>query len=215
MTTSFPEYTRPERIADAVVHGIGLGLAVLATAALLATALVHGDAVRLTGIGVYAAGLLAMLGCSALYNLTRGTARKALYRRFDHAAIFAMIAGSYTPFALISLGGAWGFGLLAFVWTVAAGGIVVAFLGGSRPEGLLTGTYLLLGWTIVVALRPLAEAVSPSGLALLVAGGVLYSVGTVFHHWRSLPFQNPIWHGFVVTAAACHYVAILREVAIA
>jgi hemolysin III len=215
MTDTFPTYSRPERIADAVVHALGLALAVVAATALMATALARGDGARLAGLGIYAAGLLAMLACSALYNLTRKTARKALYQRFDHAAIFAMIAGSYTPLALVSIGGAVGHGLLAFVWTVAAGGILVALLGGRRPEALLTGSYLLLGWTVLVALQPLAAAVSPSGLALLVAGGVLYSVGAVFHHWRRLPFQNPIWHGFVVTAAACHYAAILREVAIA
>ncbi len=216
MAPAFPEYSRPERIADAVVHGVGLALAVLATAVLLATALPRGDGRRLIALGVYAAGLLAMLGCSALYNLSpNGSARKALYRRLDHAAIFAMIAGSYTPFALVAIGGAWGAGLLAFVWTVAAGGMLMALLGAHRPEGLLTATYLILGWTILVAIRPLAAAVSPSGLALLVAGGVLYTVGTVFHHWRGLPFQNPIWHAFVVTAAGCHYAAILREVAFA
>ncbi len=213
MVHAFPEYSRPERIADAVVHGIGLALAVLATAALLAAALPGGGGRRVAGLGIYAAGLLAMLACSALYNLTGASARKALYQRLDHAAIFAMIAGSYTPFALISIGGAWGIGLLAFVWTLSAGGMLVALLGGRRrPEGLVTGAYLLLGWTILVAIRPLAAAISTPSLVLLVAGGVLYSVGTVFHHWRTLPYQNAIWHAFVVTAAACHYVAIWREV---
>ena len=104
-----------------------------------------------------------MLACSALYNLTGPTARKALYQRFDHAAIFAMIAGSYTPFALVSIGGAWGLGLLVFVWTVAAAGILVAVLDVPRPEALLTGAYLLLGWTILVAIQPLVAAVSPTG----------------------------------------------------
>lgn len=215
MAPAFPEYSRPERIADAVIHGLGLTLAVLAAIALLATALPRGDAQRMAGLGIYAAGLLAMLGCSALYNLTPASARKGLYQRLDHAAIFAMIAGSYTPFALTSIGGAWGAGLLAFVWSVAAGGMLAALLGGRRPEWLLTGAYLLLGWTILVAIRPLAAATSTTGLVLLVAGGVLYSVGTLFHHWRGLPYQNAIWHAFVVTAAACHYAAIWREVATA
>ncbi len=217
MEPAFPVQSRPERIADAAVHGVGLTLAVLATAVLLWTALPRGDLARVAGLGVYAAGLLAMLGCSALYNLTPTTSakRKALYQRLDHAAIFAMIAGSYTPFTLVSIGGAVGLGLLAFVWAVASAGMAVSLLGLRRPEAFLTATYLLLGWTVLVAIRPLAAAVSPTGLALLVAGGVLYSVGTIFHHWRGLPFQNPIWHAFVVTAAACHYLAVLREVAAA
>jgi hemolysin III len=98
---------------------------------------------------------------------------------------------------------------------VAAAGILVAVLDVARPEALLTGAYLLLGWSVLAAIQPLVAAVSTTGLVLLLAGGLLYSLGTIFHHWRSLPFQNPIWHGFVVAAAACHYVAIYREVATA
>jgi hemolysin III len=107
MEPVFPVPTPRERLADAVVHGLGLAAAAIATGVLLAAALPSGDAPRLAGLGIYAAGLLTMLTCSALYNLTGRTARKALYQRFDHAAIFVMIAGSYTPWALVSLGGAW------------------------------------------------------------------------------------------------------------
>jgi hemolysin III len=155
---------------------------------------------------------MAMLACSALYNLTAVGPRKRLFRRFDHAAIFAAIAGTYTPFLLVAVGGARGLGLLAFVWVVAAGGIAVELLGLRRSERLSVAAYLLLGWSIVGALGPLSAAVSPPGVALLAAGGVLYSAGVVFHLWRSLPFQNAVWHGFVLAAAACHYAAVLREV---
>ena len=215
MSSSFPTYTRSERVADAVVHALGVALALIASIILIVAALPQGDGQRLLGLGVYAAGLVGMLTCSALYNLTHPAARmKAVFQRLDHAAIFAMIAGSYTPLALVAIGGAWGTGLLAFVWTIAGAGMAVALLGLRRPGALLTSAYLLLGWTVLVAIRPLTAALSTSGLVLLVAGGLLYSIGTIFHHWRRLPFQNPIWHGFVVSAAACHYVAILREVAI-
>lgn len=213
----FPLYSASERRADAAVHAAGLALGLAGCVGLAVAALARPDLGPwlVAGLGLYAVGLMAMLACSALYNLAGEPSRKRLFRRLDHAAIFAAIAGTYTPFALVAIGGAWGAGLLAFVWTVAAGGIAVELLGLRRPDWLMTAAYLLLGWTIVVALGPLSAAVSPAGLALLVAGGVLYSVGVAFHLWRSLPFQNAVWHGFVLAAAACHYAAVLREVAVA
>jgi hemolysin III len=211
----FPSYTPAERRVDAIVHMIGLALALAGCIALAVTALPGADLARLVGLGLYAVGLLAMLGCSALYNLTREEALKRLFRRLDHAAIFAMIAGTYTPFALLAIGGAWGTGLLILVWTVAVGGIVIELFALRRHDRLSVAAYLLLGWSILPALGPLSAAVTPSGIALLAVGGVLYSIGTIFHLWRSLPHQNAIWHGFVLAGAACHYAAVLREVAAA
>ena len=215
----FPCYTPAERRADAAVHAAGLALGLAGCAGLAAAALARPDAGPrlLAGLGLYATGLMAMLACSALYNLTDETApaRKRLFRRLDRAAIFAAIAGTYTPFLLVAVGGARGLGLLTFVWAVAAGGIAAELLGLRRSERLSVAAYLLLGWSIVGALGPLSAAVSPPGVALLAAGGVLYSVGVVFHLWRGLPFQNAVWHGFVLAAAACHYAAVLREVAAA
>jgi hemolysin III len=211
----FPNYTPAERRVDAIVHMIGLALALAGCIALAVTALPGADLARLVGLGLYAVGLLAMLGCSALYNLTREEALKRLFRRLDHAAIFAMIAGTYTPFALLAIGGAWGMGLLVLVWTVAVGGTVIELFALRRHDRLSVTAYLLLGWSILPALGPLSAAVTPSGIALLAVGGVLYSIGTIFHMWSSLLHQNAIWHGFVLAGAACHYTAVLREVAAA
>jgi hemolysin III len=211
----FPEHSPAERRADALVHAVGLTLGLAACALLAVTALPRAEPWHLVSLGLYAAGLMAMLGCSALYNLTTAGLRKALFRRLDHAAIFLMIAGTYTPFTLVAIGGAWGVGLGGLVWTIAVGGVTVEFLALPRSGNVLVAAYLLLGWVIVVALGPLSAAVSPAGLTLLVAGGLLYSVGVVFHVWTSLPYQNAIWHSFVVAAAACHYLAVLREIAAA
>jgi hemolysin III len=211
---SFPQHTPTERRVDAIVHALGLTLATIGCLALSTT--VPGDAgvpLKL-GVAVYGIGLLAMLGCSALYNITPDGHQKALYQRLDHAAIFLMIAGTYTPFTLIAIGGAWGYGLLGFVWAVAVAGVAVELVGVQRSDALLTAAYLTLGWIILVAVEPLAASLSGTGMALLVAGGVLYSVGVLFHHWDSLPYQNAIWHGFVVGGAACHYLAVLRELAL-
>jgi hemolysin III len=210
-----PQYSRPERIADAAVHALGLAFGLAAAAVLALAALPRGDPLLWLALGLYAAGLLAMLSCSALYNLTRAPRRKAMFRRLDHAAIFVMIAGSYTPFMLIAVGGTLGVGLLAFVWTVALGGVALKLFWPRRFDRLSVVAYLLLGWSILVVLDPLMTALSAAGLALIVFGGLLYSLGVVFHLWTRLHFHNAIWHGLVLAAAACHFAAVMGEVAAA
>ncbi|GAA0575426.1 hemolysin III family protein [Craurococcus roseus] len=210
-------YSRGELIADAAVHALGAAFGLTACGMLAAAALPSAAADPLGALGLlaYAAGLVAMLGCSALYNLTpAGARRKALYRRCDRAAIFAMIAGTYTPFAGMAVGGAAGGALLAGVWTAAAAGAAHALLGRpGRRERLAVLLYLLLGWCGVVLIVPLADALSTGALALLVAGGVLYTAGTAFHLADRLPFHNAAWHAFVLGAAACHFAAVLRDIA--
>jgi hemolysin III len=210
----FPLYSPAERRADALVHAVGLGLALIGCVVLGTALLTHPSAspALVLALVLYAAGLVAMPACSALYNLAGEGPRKGFFRRLDHAAIFLMIAGTYSPFALVAIGGAWGAGLLAFVWAAALAGIAVELSGMRRPDGLMIAAYLLLGWTILAAIGPLAAAVSTQGLALLAAGGLLYSAGVAFHLSTHLPFQNAIWHGLVFTAAICHYAAVLHEI---
>src|SRR5919199_559866 len=155
----FPPATPAEWRADAAVHALGLTLGSAGCVALAVTALPRaGDPLRVAALVAYAVGLLAMLGCSALYNLAPEGPRKRLFRRLDHAAILLMIAGSYTPFALVKIAGTWGTGLLAFVWTVAGAGIAVELLGLGRHDGLSVAAYLLLGWSALAALGPLSAA---------------------------------------------------------
>jgi hemolysin III len=210
-------YSRGEVAVNAAVHALGAAFGLAACGLLAAATLTRAgaDPLRALALGVYAAGLAAMLGCSALYNLApEGSPRKALLRRCDRAAIFAMIAGTYTPFAGVALGGAAGGGLLAFVWAAAAAGAAHALLGrqvrGERTAVLL---YLMLGWCGVVLVVPVSAALSTEGLTLLAAGGVLYSVGTAFHLAARLPYHNAAWHAFVLGAAACHFAAVLRDIA--
>lgn len=208
--------SRAELIADAAVHLLGLAFAVGAIATLVVFLWISPDLPRGVSLGLYAFGLLAMLGCSALYNMTHHSKLKlkALFRRFDHAAIFVMIAGTYTPFSLMVIGGGWGWALLGFVWSVALLGVALKLCYPLRFEKLSVAVYLLLGWTVVFALQPLVSSASLAGLVLLITGGGLYSLGVVFHLWERLPFQNAIWHVFVLAAAACHFAAILVDVAI-
>lgn len=206
--------TRAELIADAVVHLLGLGFGLAACITLVVFVALKPDLSRGVSLALYGFGLLAMLGCSALYNMTSHARLKTLFRRFDHAAIFVMIAGTYTPFSLIVIGGLWGALLLGFVWSVALVGVFLKLRYPLRFEKLSVLAYLLLGWVILAALQPLISGASLAALVLLLTGGGLYSLGVIFHLWERLPYQNAIWHVFVLAAAACHYAAILMDVAL-
>ncbi len=211
----FPSYSRGERIADNCVHGIGVSAGLIGAVAIVAAAARQENALLIPGAVAYGLGLIAMLGSSALYNITPPGPLKARFRRLDHAAIFVMIAGSYTPFALNGSAGGWGLGLLAFVWLVALGGAAVKLFAPRRMRRISTAVYLLLGWCGPVALEPLFGALPTAAMVLLASGGLLYSLGILFHHWQRLPYQNAIWHSFVLAAAGCHYGAILGGVVLA
>lgn len=211
----FPTYSRGEVWADTAAHVLGLLFGLIATVALLITASQHDQMLLILGASLYGLGLLAMLTCSAAYNLWPPSPTKELWRRFDHAAIFIMIAGTYTPFLLNRVGGDWGVGLLSFVWSVAVIGAILKLSFPRRWESITIGLYLGLGWSILIAINPLVQSISMDSLILIGAGGVIYSIGVVFHLWDRLPYQNAIWHWLVLAAAVCHYVAIFNEVAIA
>jgi hemolysin III len=200
-----------ELVADGVVHALGLILGVAGAGVLVLLVLFDGDPVVRAPLFIYAAGFLAMLACSAAYNVFRSSPRRDWLRRFDHAAIFAMIAGTYTPFTTLRLTGAWSSGLTAVIWAIAVVGMAVKLLRPRRIETISIVLYLTLGWIGLVALQPFLTSLEVTTLALLAAGGVLYTVGVVFHVWESLPYHNAIWHGFVLTGAVVHYAAVVNE----
>jgi hemolysin III len=166
------------------------------------------------GVGIYAAGLLAMLAFSTAYNFAPAR-RRPLLRRLDHAGIFLMIAGSYTPFTTQSLTGGWAIGMTAAVWSIAAFGALGKLFLPGLGRRFWVAVYLALGWLVVVALKPMIDAIAWYALLLLVAGGVLYSTGVVFYVNKQLKFARAIWHGHVVAAAAAHWAAILLGVVLA
>jgi hemolysin III len=209
-TRTAPRQVRGEFLADTIVHLLGLGAAVTGCILLAATLPPSAGVLPRAALGLYGAGLLAMLGCSALYNLTGAGPRKARLRRLDHAAIFMMIAGTYTPVALLGVGGATGWALVSAVWVGALGGAMLKLAAPRRFERAAILAYLLLGWAGLAALETLLTTLTPTDLALLLAGGLLYSLGVPLHLATRLPFHNASWHGFVVAAAACHYAVVLR-----
>ncbi|KZM49507.1 hemolysin III family protein [Labrenzia sp. OB1] len=203
-----------EFVADGAIHVVGIGLGATATVILAATLWNSGDAARQISVTIYAACLMAMLICSALYNMLAKDHKSGLLRRFDHAAIFLMIAGTYTPLAAIIIGGWTGGIILAIVWTGALTGAIVRLAHLSGLERLSVPIYLALGWVVVFAIEPLIERASTFGFFMILAGGLHYTVGTLFYAWKRLPFQNAIWHAFVLAAAICHFGTVFHDVAL-
>ena len=207
-----PHYARrSEKIADGWVHVVGLCAAAAGGLTLLGLSLWGGRLGEAAAIGVYAACLLAMLACSTIYNMA-GPRRRPVLRRLDHAAIFLMIAGSYTPFTTQCLVGAWALWMTLAVWTLSVAGAMGKLFLPGLGRGFWVALYLAVGWLAVVAIKPFLAAVSVEALALLVAGGLIYSLGVLIYLRRSLPFRRAIWHGFVIAAAMTHLAAILTGV---
>ena len=204
-----------ELAADRVVHIVGTLAGVVGSAILVSIAALAGDRQVFYASVVYSSCLLTMLGCSAAYHLVSRPSRRKSLRQLDHAAIFLMIAGTYTPFTTCRLHGVWAIGMTGAVWAGAFTGAVLKLIRPRRVERVSIIAYLVLGWMILVGMRPLLASVDILTMALLGVGGVLYSIGVGFHLWRALPFQKAIWHSFVLVAASFQYAAILRGVVLA
>jgi len=198
---------------NSISHLVGAGLAVLGAVLLVVTAARLGDPWKIVSFSIYGAMLVALYVASTLYHSVRGRA-KSLLQKFDHCSIYLLIAGSYTPFALVSLRGPWGWSLLAAVWTLAVVGIAqeIWFAKGARVLSLVI--YLLMGWLAVVAVMPLWEALTPSGFAWLVAGGLFYTVGIIFYVAdQRIRHGHGVWHLFVLGGSSCHFFTVFFFVA--
>ncbi|TAJ35032.1 MAG: hemolysin III family protein [Reyranella sp.] len=208
----------PARRADAIVHALGLTLGAIGATVLLVVTAHSGVAGQFVPVLVYVVGLVAMLGCSAAYNLRKAPSEpradrwRDWLRRFDHAAIFVMIAGTYTPLVLLRLPEPWATGLTVAIWAAAALGIAAKLLRPRGIEALSVVLYLLMGWIGLVAIDPLLASVERGALILVLVGGLVYSGGVVFHLSSRLRYQRALWHASVLVAASIHYAAILSLV---
>jgi hemolysin III len=214
METALRALTRGELVADGVIHVVGITAGLAGAAILVIAAATRGSPLELAALATYAGGLLAMLGCSAAYQILRSSRRRELLRCFDHSAIFLMIAGTYTPFTLLRLRPSWDFVLTGVIWSVATAGITLRLLRPQVFDRISIAFYLALGWAGLAAVAPLVPFLQTSTLVLLGIGGLLYTAGVVFHLWERLPFQNAIWHAFVLVAAGVHYAAVLQEIVV-
>ena len=206
-----PRYTSAEERANAATHGAGVLLSVAALVVMVTQASLHGDAWRVVGAAVFGLSLILLYGASTLYHAARDPARKDLFHRVDHAAIFVLIAGSYTPFTIVTLRGPWGWTLFGLVWGMALAGIVFRVLFIKRFIALTVALYLIMGWLVVIAFKPLLASMPPEGVRWLFAGGLCYSGGVTFYAWKRLPYHHAIWHLFVMAGSYCHFIVVLNH----
>jgi hemolysin III len=202
-------YSLGEEIANSVSHGIGFALAVAAIPVLVVAAIPHG-ARAVIGVTVFASTAALLYLASTLYHAISHPGAKRVLRVFDHSAIYLLIAGTYTPFTLTVLRGAWGWSLFGAVWGLAVIGVIIKGTRGFGVRGLSTALYLAMGWLVVVAIRPLVTHIPAWGLFWLVAGGVAYTAGTAFYAAKHVRYAHFLWHLCVLAGTACHFVAILR-----
>jgi hemolysin III len=186
-----------------------LALSVAGLAVLVTLAALKGTAWHIVGCSVYGATLVLLYTASTLYHSVRSPRLKRFFRIIDHASIYLLIAGTYTPFTLVNLRGGWGWTLFGLVWGLAALGILFKVFFVGRFSIASTAVYLLMGWLVVIAIKPLLTLVPSGGILWLLVGGLAYTAGVVFFAWGKLPYNHAVWHVFVLTGSICHYFAVL------
>ena len=206
MTTT--AYSAFEERLHALTHGIGALLSILALVLMLMMSLQHGDNWHIASSLVYGGSLILLYSSSTLYHAISANAIKRRLRQLDHAAIFILIAGTYTPFTLINLRDNWGLPLFSLIWLVATVGVVIELATGLKYKKLSLSLYLGMGWLVIIAIQPMLQHVATGGLLLLLAGGLSYSVGVIFYAWKRLYLHHAIWHMFVLGGSVLHFFAV-------
>jgi hemolysin III len=205
---SLPPVMVREEIANSVTHGLGLLASLVGAFVLVSLSVEQGEAWHVVSAVVYGSTLVALYAASTLYYAFKGTRARKVLRVLDHCSIYLLIAGTYTPVTLVSMRGGWGWTLFGLAWGLAAVGIAFKILATGRFAILSTLAYVLMGWLCIVAVKPMFVLLSPGALALLGAGGVLYTTGIVFYNSKRVPYSHAVWHLFVVAGSVCHYLAI-------
>ncbi|MFZ7095742.1 PAQR family membrane homeostasis protein TrhA [Luteimonas dalianensis] len=206
-----PRQQREER-ASALTHGVGAAAALAAGTALVTLAALHGDGWQLGAAIVFSTSLVLLYLASTLYHSFQQPVLKRRLKVFDHCAIYLLIAGTYTPFTLVGLRGPLGWSLFAAIWTLALAGVVFKLFYTGRFRKLSTLIYVAMGWLVLVAIKPVLAALDAWTFGWLVAGGVFYTLGTVFYHRDSIPYAHAIWHVFCIAGSVCHYLAVMAQV---
>lgn len=205
-------YTLGEEIAHSITHGLGAILSVVALVILLILAISHGSAWHIFGFAVYGGSLLALYLASTLYHSIQKPGLKPILRKVDHGCIYLLIAGTYTPFVLVSMRSALGLTLLTVIWSLAVFGIVYKMFFIDKFAVLTTLAYVAMGWMSIFVWREMAARIPPAGLTFLLIGGALYTVGVIFYALTRVRYTHAVWHVFILAASACHFVAVLTLV---
>ncbi|MDH4043225.1 MAG: hemolysin III family protein [Gemmatimonadota bacterium] len=203
--------TAREEVVNSVTHGVGAALAIAGVAVLVTLAAQRGTAWHVVGCSIFGGSLVLLYVASTLYHAVPSPRAKRVLQTLDHTGILFLIAGTYTPFTLVTLRGPWGWSLFGVVWGLAATGVLLELMA-PRRRVLAVALYLVMGWAMVVALRPLMAGIAAGGMRLLALGGVAYTLGVVFYAWRGLRYHHALWHGFVLVGSAAHFFAVLYYV---
>lgn len=202
-------YSIGEEVVNSLTHGLGIIFSLVGMVALISSSSGSGDIWRLVGCAVFGTTLILLYTASTLYHGVQKPDLKSIMRILDHSTIFLLIAGTYTPFTLVNLRGPWGWSLFGVIWGLALFGILVQTALLRQWVGISVALYVVMGWAVVVAVKQLLVAVAPSGMMLLLAGGLAYTCGIVFYVWHKLPYHHAIWHLFVLAGSICHFFAVL------
>jgi hemolysin III len=205
-------YTYGEELTNSLTHGIGAVLSIAGLAVLILSAALYGNVWHVVSFSIYGVSLLLLYSISTLYHGIRYPVVKKFLRFLDHSAIFILIAGSYTPFVLVSLRGGWGWSIFGIVWTCAIIGIILKSILMDRFKKLSIAVYVVMGWLCLIALKEIIGHVPPISIVLLLLGGLFYTSGVVFYAWRRLPYHHAVWHVFVLIGSLFHYFAVLALV---
>ncbi len=210
MITDIPlgRYTRTEEIANWTTHFIATLLSISALVLMVVYSARYGDVYHVVSSAVYGATLILLYAASTLYHLVPVSRAKDMFQKLDHAMIYLLIAGTYTPYTLVNLRGPWGWSIFGVVWGIALSGLLIDVFMSKRLRWLAVTIYLCLGWLIVIATKPLLVSLAGGGIVLLLAGGMFYSLGVIFYVWKTLPYQHAIWHVFVIAGSLCHFFSI-------
>ena len=208
-------YSFGEEIANAITHGLGLLLAVAACSILVVFAAQRGTAWHVTGAAIFGASLILLYAASTIYHALTHEKAKYVFKFVDYSAIYVLIAGTYTPFTLVTLRGGWGWSLFGIAWGLAIVGAVLEVATRRRYKAVSLAFYLGMGWLLVIAIKPLLNSLDARGLWLLLAGGLAYTGGSALYAWGRFPYHHAIWHVLVLIGSACHFLAILFSVVLA
>jgi hemolysin III len=207
--SSVNRYSINEEIANSITHGVGVVLAIGALGILATFAGIYGNAWHIVSVSVYGLALILLYTASTLYHIVRAPRAKTIFQIVDHAAIYILIAGTYTPFTLVSLRGPWGWWLFAVIWCLALIGTVIQLGHLTRWRVVSLALYVGMGWTVLVAMKPLLSSVATGGIVLLFLGGFAYTFGILFYRWKNLKYHHAVWHIFVLTGSILHFFAVL------
>lgn len=208
-TMSSRQYSLGEEIANAVTHGLGTVLSIAALVVLVVLAAVRGTAWHVVSVSIYGATLVLLYLSSTLYHSLSSTRARHVFKVIDHAAIYLLIAGTYTPFTLVTLRGPWGWSLFGVAWGLAVVGVSLEAFWVYRPKWVSAIVFLAMGWMVVVAIRPLLAALPPGGWRLLLAGGLAYTLGVAFYVLKRIPYMHAVWHLWVLAGSVLQFLAVV------